>query len=189
MKKRIVMSVMLAVCLLLSSCVSAPYIGENGNWWCGDEDLGVAAQGPQGEQGIQGEQGPQGEVGPKGKSTYELYCERYGYTGTEEEWAARMHEELVRLQPTEIYELAKEAVVSVEVYNDDGEEIGGGTGFFIDDKGTLLTAYHVIDNAQSLKVRMFGDATYSVSKVVGFDKQRDLAILKIDISKKTAYLE
>ena len=26
-----------------------PYIGENGNWWVGDEDTGVRAQGPKGE--------------------------------------------------------------------------------------------------------------------------------------------
>lgn len=48
--------------------------------------------GPQGVQGIQGEkgdtgaQGPQGEQGVPGKSAYELYCEKYNYTGTEEEW-------------------------------------------------------------------------------------------------------
>ena len=61
-----------------------PYIGANGNWFIGQEDTDVAAQGregPQGSkgdkgepgaQGIQGEkgetgpQGPQGEIGPQG---------------------------------------------------------------------------------------------------------------------------
>ena len=28
-----------------------PSIGENGNWWIGDKDTGVAAQGPKGEDG------------------------------------------------------------------------------------------------------------------------------------------
>lgn len=40
-----------------------PYIGLNGNWWIGDTDTGVQAQG---EAGPQGEQGPQGEKGEKG---------------------------------------------------------------------------------------------------------------------------
>lgn len=31
-----------------------PFIGENGNWFVGDEDTGVAAQGPQGPMGPQG---------------------------------------------------------------------------------------------------------------------------------------
>ena len=43
-------------------------------------------QGPQGEKGDNGAQGLQGEQGIPGKSAYELYCEKYNYTGTEEEW-------------------------------------------------------------------------------------------------------
>lgn len=37
-----------------------------GNWFIGETDTEVHAQGPQGIQGIQGVQGPQGEQGPKG---------------------------------------------------------------------------------------------------------------------------
>jgi len=33
----------------------APHIGANGNWFIGDVDTSIQAQGPQGEQGIQGE--------------------------------------------------------------------------------------------------------------------------------------
>lgn len=43
-----------------------PTIGENGNWFLGEEDTGMPSRGEQGEQGIQGEkgeQGPQGEAG------------------------------------------------------------------------------------------------------------------------------
>ena len=38
----------------------SPYIGENGNWFVGELDTGVQAQGAQGPKG---EQGPQGETG------------------------------------------------------------------------------------------------------------------------------
>ena len=40
-----------------------PYIGENGNWFVGELDTGVQAQGVQGPKG---EQGPQGATGPQG---------------------------------------------------------------------------------------------------------------------------
>lgn len=50
----------------LSDLEMVPYIGANGNWWVGDTDTGVQAQGPQGEAGAQGEQGPQGETGAQG---------------------------------------------------------------------------------------------------------------------------
>ena len=48
---------------------ASPYIGENGNWFVGELDMGVqaqGAQGPQGVQGPQGAQGPKGEQGPQG---------------------------------------------------------------------------------------------------------------------------
>ena len=42
--------------------------------------------GPQGETGARGETGATGEAGADGKSTYDLYKEKYGYQGTEEEY-------------------------------------------------------------------------------------------------------
>lgn len=48
---------------------AAPSIGENGNWFIGDQDTGITAQGPAGEagsKGDQGERGPQGSAGAPG---------------------------------------------------------------------------------------------------------------------------
>jgi hypothetical protein len=39
---------------------TAPHIGENGNWFIGDTDTGVHAQGPQGPQGNPGPDGQDG---------------------------------------------------------------------------------------------------------------------------------
>jgi hypothetical protein len=47
-----------------------PYI-KDGNWWIGETDTGVKAE---------------GKDGADGKSAYEIVVE-YGYEGTEEEWA------------------------------------------------------------------------------------------------------
>lgn len=81
-----------------------PHIDENtGNWFIGDENTGVHAQGPQGIQGIQGipgvdgqdgkdgkdgstgPQGPKGNDGSTGKSAYEIAVD-YGFSGNEEAW-------------------------------------------------------------------------------------------------------
>ena len=49
-----------------------PHIGDNGNWFLGDEDTGKPSRGEQGPQGLKGEtgeqgpQGIQGEQGPQG---------------------------------------------------------------------------------------------------------------------------
>ena len=54
-----------------------PYIGENGNWYVGDEDTGKPSR---------------GDKGPDGKSAYQ-YAQDGGYTGTEEEFTAKLAEE------------------------------------------------------------------------------------------------
>ena len=93
-----------------------PTIGDNGNWYLGDTDTGkpsrgekgdTGAQGPKGDKGDTGAQGPQGDIGPQGpqgeigpkgdtgatgadgKSAYS-YAQDGGYTGTEEEFAAKL---------------------------------------------------------------------------------------------------
>lgn len=43
-----------------------PHIGDNGNWYLGDEDTGVAAKGAKGDAGAQGPKGPTGPAGPQG---------------------------------------------------------------------------------------------------------------------------
>ena len=71
--KKLLIAIMLFVSMLLTSCAAtAPseiYIGKNGNWWRENEDLGISAQGPKGDQGEKGEPGdtgPKGDQGEKG---------------------------------------------------------------------------------------------------------------------------
>ena len=55
------------------------------------------ASGLTGSNGLNGEDGKDGEAGKdgeNGKSAYELYCEKYGYTGTEDEWLEAINKEL-----------------------------------------------------------------------------------------------
>ena len=40
-----------------------PYIGENNNWWIGDQDTGVCAVGKDGQNGIDGKDGQNGKDG------------------------------------------------------------------------------------------------------------------------------
>lgn len=65
-------------------CDSDPHIGENGNWYIGDTDTGVQAQGQPGEPGPQGEKGDVGEPGPKGDNglTLERYSTEKAAVGT-----------------------------------------------------------------------------------------------------------
>ncbi|MDQ2841314.1 MAG: trypsin-like peptidase domain-containing protein [Acidobacteriota bacterium] len=57
---------------------------------------------------------------------------------------------------------------------------GTGTGFIVDRKGYLITNYHVVEKADRIKVRLAGEDTEYKGRVVGYDKETDVAILKID---------
>jgi serine protease Do len=56
---------------------------------------------------------------------------------------------------------------------------GQGSGFIIGSDGTILTNAHVVDGATSVVVKLNDRREYD-AKVIGIDKQTDVAVLKID---------
>ncbi|KAL3526057.1 hypothetical protein ACH5RR_014429 [Cinchona calisaya] len=59
---------------------------------------------------------------------------------------------------------------------------GSGSGFVWDKQGHIVTNYHVIRGAADLRVTLADQSTYD-AKVVGFDQDKDVAVLKIDAPK------
>ena len=55
-----------------------------------------------------------------------------------------------------------------------------GTGFIVDKNGYIVTNNHVVDKVDRIKVKLHGDATEYKARVIGTDKETDLAVLKID---------
>lgn len=47
-----------------------PFIGSNGNWWIGDKDTGISAQGKDGKDGANGKDGADGKDGKDGATPY-----------------------------------------------------------------------------------------------------------------------
>ena len=56
---------------------------------------------------------------------------------------------------------------------------GMGTGIVLDPRGYIVTNFHVVDDVQSLRVRLVGGESCP-ARVVALDKEADLAIIKID---------
>ena len=54
-----------------------------------------------------------------------------------------------------------------------------GSGFIIDAGGVVVTNYHVIENAEEIRV-ILADETSFTAKVLGQDKKTDIAVLKIE---------
>ena len=93
-----------------------------------------------------------------------------------------------------IYKAASPAVVNItstviqyDFFFNAVPSQGTGSGFLIDDKGDLLTNYHVISGARSAEVTLSDHSRYP-AKLVGRDQVSDLAVLKIDAKKPLPFL-
>jgi len=85
-----------------------------------------------------------------------------------------------------VYKTASSGVVNITstvveydyYYRPYATEGSTGSGCVLDTDGNILTNYHVIQDSESLEVTL-SDATKYHAKVVGVDKQNDLAVIRI----------
>jgi serine protease Do len=83
--------------------------------------------------------------------------------------------------PAELFREWSPAVVAIFVKK--GEAQGGGTGFLIDNSGTIITNHHVIEGAEYARIKFVNGASYENIDVLTADRAVDLAILSIDLKK------
>ena len=57
--------------------------------------------------------------------------------------------------------------------------VQSGTGFFIRSDGYLLTNYHVIQGAKTIRVTLYPGEVKKTARVVGYDENTDLALLYV----------
>jgi len=60
---------------------------------------------------------------------------------------------------------------------------GSGTGFVWDERGYIVTNFHVIEGARQIVVRL-SDQSLQPAQVVGLAPEKDLAVLKVEASDK-----
>ncbi len=63
---------------------------------------------------------------------------------------------------------------------------GTGSGFIVDKNGYIITNHHVVARADHIKVRVFSDKTEHNAKLIGYDRETDLAVIKIEAGKALA---
>ncbi|GEM_PF-876534 len=78
-------------------------------------------------------------------------------------------------------ELAVEASVTIKTKE------GHGSGFLISEDGYIITNYHVISDSAKLEVIMH-DGTKVPARIIRFNKEADLALLKIDKNNLVPFL-
>ena len=74
-----------------------------------------------------------------------------------------------------------DSVLYIDILNEENTSIGSASGFVIDDGMTLITNYHVIEDAYLIKACK-ADSTdaATASEIIAYDAEKDLAILKLD---------
>ena len=77
--------------------------------------------------------------------------------------------------PVQLFEDVSPSVVAIQV------GVGGGSGFFIDRDGHIVTNYHVVAGETDADI-ILADGTVVPGQVLGFDRANDLAVLKVDPS-------
>ncbi len=85
-----------------------------------------------------------------------------------------------RLTAEELYEKCAPAVVFIEVFDEDGELLKRGSGFFIDENGLVVTNCHVIGDAEYAHITLASGETRKILGIYGYDMSTDCALIQIE---------
>ena len=89
--------------------------------------------------------------------------------------------EIIKAQEQVMIDLFNDTVNSVVKIQTRTRTVGGeGSGWVWDVDGNIVTNYHVVDGATSIDVFFYDGREYQ-GRVVGFDSDADLAVVKIDL--------
>ena len=95
-----------------------------------------------------------------------------------------------KMQPAEVYASTVNSTVSINcstttnVFGQTTQSASSGSGFIISEDGYIVTNYHVINGASSVKVTLYNGNTYDAT-VIGGDSDYDVAVLKINAAGLT----
>lgn len=92
--------------------------------------------------------------------------------------------DIISVTENSVVEIATETVVNGSIMRQFISE-GAGSGVIIREDGYIITAYHVIEDANKIKVTLKNGETYD-AKLIGSDSDNDTAIIKIEKNGLTA---
>jgi S1-C subfamily serine protease/Tfp pilus assembly protein PilF len=95
----------------------------------------------------------------------------------------KQKEESIESLPSLIKRI-KPSVVIVFAYDNKGEFLQLGSGFFISQNGDIITNYHVLQGASYAEVKTSDGKTYPITYIVAGDEQNDIIRLSVDIPSK-----
>ena len=69
--------------------------------------------------------------------------------------------------------------ISTNYFGYETSAAASGSGFILSEDGYIVTNYHVVKDADTIKVTTYDDTAYD-AKLVGYDETNDIAVLKVD---------
>ncbi|MHC0037551.1 trypsin-like peptidase domain-containing protein [Pseudoneobacillus sp. C159] len=96
------------------------------------------------------------------------------------------------LNASGIFQKVNPSVVYIESYNKYKQKIGTGSGVILSKDGLVVTNHHVVVDVSEVsyvKIKLANGQVYQTNKVVGYDADRDLTILKINSPKNLVPIE
>jgi S1-C subfamily serine protease/Flp pilus assembly protein TadD len=81
----------------------------------------------------------------------------------------------------------KPSTVIIFVYDDKGEFLQLGSGFFISQNGDVITNYHVLQGASSAEIKTADGKTYPITYILAGDAQNDIIRLSVKIPSQYVY--
>jgi len=80
-----------------------------------------------------------------------------------------------------IVKMVKPCVAIILTYDEEGDTLNLGSGFFVSEGGDIITNYHVIDNACSGEVITVENKRYPIKQILAEDIEVDIALISADI--------
>ncbi|MCG6156100.1 transglutaminase family protein [Rubinisphaera margarita] len=71
------------------------------------------------------------------------------------------------------------SIVTITHLDRNGEQLGMGTGFVIDEQGLIATNRHVLGEARPIEIEFADGSSYDIESIYASDELADLAILKV----------
>ncbi len=96
--------------------------------------------------------------------------------------AVKAAESAAVLTDAQVYAANVDSVVSINVTGSSGmfgQTASAGSGFILTQDGYIVTNYHVVNGASTVKVTLYNGDTYD-AEVVGGDEDYDIAVIKVD---------
>ena len=93
------------------------------------------------------------------------------------------------MSDADVYRATVNSVVSINItgiagynfYGQPVESAASGSGFILSTDGYIVTNYHVVEDAETVKVTLYNGETYDAT-YIGGDKDYDIAVIKIEAS-------